>query len=65
MYNINSPSKFKSAMLKSSLCDYRDLYMLVKRIITFVGAGADNSARATDNNNKQQYLKILHHLPIV
>ena len=32
-------------MLKSSLCDYSDAYVLVKRDITVVGAGADDVAR--------------------
>ena len=29
-YNVNSQIKFKTAMLKSSLCDYSDAYTLVK-----------------------------------
>ena len=28
-YNTNSQVKFKNAMLKSSLCDYSDAYVLV------------------------------------
>ena len=28
-YNVNSQIKFKTAMLKSSLCDYSDAYILV------------------------------------
>ena len=32
-YNINSQIKFKTAMLKSSLYDYSDLYMLKENII--------------------------------
>ena len=30
-YNVNSQIKFKTTMLKSSLCDYSDAYILVKR----------------------------------
>ena len=29
-YNTNSQIKFKTSMLRLSLCDYRDAYMLVK-----------------------------------
>ena len=29
-YSVNSQIKFKTAMLKSSLCDYSDAYILVK-----------------------------------
>ena len=28
-YNVNSQIKFKTVMLKSSLCDYSDAYILV------------------------------------
>ena len=33
-YNVNSQIKFKTAMLKSSFCDYSDAYILVKGTIT-------------------------------
>ena len=33
-YNVNSEIKFKTTMLKSSLCDYSDAYILVKGAIT-------------------------------
>ena len=46
-YNVNSQIKFKTTMLKSSLCDYSDAYILVKGTITVnntaaQGAGANN-----------------------
>ena len=34
MYNTNSQIKLKTSMLRSSLCDYSDAYMLVKGTIT-------------------------------
>ena len=34
---VNSQTKFKTPMLKSSLCDYTDAYILVKGTITFAG----------------------------
>ena len=33
-HNINSQIKFKTTMLKSSLCDYNDVYILIKGTIT-------------------------------
>ena len=46
-YNVNSQIKFKTTMLKSTLCDYSDAYILVKGTITVnntavQGAGANN-----------------------
>ena len=31
-YNINSQIKFKTLMLKSSICDYSDAYILVVQL---------------------------------
>ena len=52
VYNVNSQIKFKTTMLKSSLCDYSDAYILVKGKITIAGAGADAAARQADERNK-------------
>ena len=51
-YNVNSQIKFKTTMLKSSLCDYSDAYILVKGKITIAGAGNDAAARRADERNK-------------
>ena len=51
-YNVNSQIKFKTAMLKSSLCDYSDAYILAKGKITIAGAGNDVAARQADERNK-------------
>ena len=51
-YNVNSQIKFKTTMLKSSLCDYNDVYILVKGTITITGAGADVAARQADKRDK-------------
>ena len=48
-YNVKSQIKFKTAMLKSSLCDYSDAYILVKGIINNTAA-ADGSANNTNKN---------------
>ena len=33
-YNVNSQIKFKTLMLRSSLCNYSDIYILVSATIT-------------------------------
>ena len=51
-YNVTSQIKFKTTMLKSSLCDYSDAYILVKGKITINGAVADAAARQADERDK-------------
>ena len=54
-YNTNSQIRFKTSMLRSSLCDYSDPYILVKGTITvayFAAAGA-----AANNSNKKVIFK--------
>ena len=51
-YNVGSQIKFKTTMLKSSLCDYSDSYILAKGKITITGSGADAAARQTDERDK-------------
>ena len=51
-YNDDKQVKFKTTMLKSSLCDYSDAYILLKGKITITGAGADLAARQTDERDK-------------
>ena len=49
-YNVNSQIKYKTTMLKSSLCDYIDGYILVKGTIT-----VNNTAAAdADGNNSNK-----------
>ena len=50
--NFNSQIKFKTTMLKSSLCDYSDAYIIVKGKITITGTGNDAAARQADEGNK-------------
>ena len=50
-YNVNSQTKFKTTMLKSSLCDYSDAYVLVKGIVT-VNITAAANADANNTNKK-------------
>ena len=44
-------------MLKYSLCDYRDAYLLVKGKITITGAGDDEVARQADERDKDVAFK--------
>ena len=50
-YNTKSQIKFKTAMLKSSLCDYSDACILVKGTIT-VNNTAATGANANNDNKK-------------
>ena len=52
VYNVNSQIKFKTTMLRSSLCDYSDAYILVKGKITITGAGDDAAARQAHERDK-------------
>ena len=52
-YTTGSGIKFKTTMLKSSVCDYADAYVPVKGTITITGAGdAAAAARRADERNK-------------
>ena len=44
-------------MLRYSLCDYADAYILVKGAITITGVGDDAAARQTDERNKDVIFK--------
>ena len=44
-------------MLRSSLCDYTDAYILVKGTITITGAGDDAAARRADGRKKDVIFK--------
>ena len=52
VYNVNSQIKIKTTMLKYSLCDYSDAYILVKGRITINGRGAAVAAREADERDK-------------
>ena len=53
MYNTNSQIKFKTSVLRSSLYDYSDAYILVKGTITV----AQETAAAPNNANKKVIFK--------
>ena len=51
-YNLNSQIKFKTTMLRFSVCDYGDAYNLVKGKIKITGAGDNAAARRVDERDK-------------
>ena len=51
-YKSNSQIKFKTTMLKSSLCDYSDAYILAKETITVNNNTAAADADANNTNKK-------------
>ena len=54
-YNVNSQIKFKTTMLKSSLCDYSGAYILVKGTISVNNTAAQGAA--ANNTNKKVIFK--------
>ena len=51
-YTTGIDIEFKTAMLRSSLCNNADAYIPVKGIITITGAGDDAAARRADERKK-------------
>ena len=51
-YNTNSQIKFKTSVLRSSLCHNSDAYILVSGTIKITGARADDAAKRLDERNK-------------
>ena len=51
-YSTNSQTKFKTSMLRSSLCDYSDAYIAVKGTITVPNIGTV----ATQNNRNKEVI---------
>ena len=49
--------KFKTAMLRSNLCDYADAYILVKGTIRITGIGNDDAAKRLGERNKGAIFK--------
>ena len=54
-YSPNKQIKFKTSMLRSSLCDYGDAYILAKGNITLNNTAADGAA--ANNTNKEVIFK--------
>ena len=52
-YNVNKEITFKTSMLRSDLCDFRDAYIVVKGNVTLKGASSANkdNKKFTFKNN--------------
>ena len=59
-YFPNKQIRFKTAMLRSSLCDYSDVYVVLKGNISVNNTVAEGAAK--NNTKKKQYSKIVLHL---
>ena len=58
MYNENKSIRFKTPMLRSSLCNYSDAYILVKGNIRVTAPGVNNDANnIRDKRNRSLILK--------
>ena len=55
IYNVHRQIKFKTTMLKSSIFDYSDAYILVKGTVTFDNTSA--AGVAANNTNKKIIFK--------
>ena len=64
-FNTSNDIRFKTTILKSTLCDFSDEYILVKGRITITRARADAAARQEDERNTVVIFKTLLHLLLV
>ena len=58
-YNTNSQIKFKTTMLKSSLCNYGDAYICVKGTVTVNNTAAAGAAANNANKKVKMVLQSL------
>ena len=54
-YNTASQIRFKTSMLRSSLCDYSDAYILLKENIAVANIAA--AGQAANNDDKKELFK--------
>ena len=55
-YNSNSQIKFKTSMLKSSLCDYSDSYIVVSGTISAIALAAGGGNNNIENHSNLENL---------
>ena len=56
-YTTGSDIKFKTTVLRSTLCGYADAYILVKGTITITRAGGNDATRQAVERNKDVIFK--------
>ena len=64
-YNENKSIRFKTPMLRSTLCDYSDAYILVKGTITVAAPGANNGVNNVRDIKKNRSLILKNNAPFV
>ena len=64
MYNQNKSIRFKTPMLRSNLCDYFDVYILVKGTIMVTAPGVNNNANNI-RNKRNRPLILKNNAPFV
>ena len=52
-YKPGSQIKFTTSILRSSLCDHSESYILVSETITIIGKGDNDAAKRLDERNKR------------
>ena len=57
MYNSNGQTKFKTSMLRSSLGDYSDAYILVSGTMTITEKEANDAKKKLNERNKEVIFK--------
>ena len=60
-YNVNKELRIKTSMLRSGLCDFSDVYVVVNY---YCCKNIFCSSHYLQKEMKQQHLKIMHHLSI-
>ena len=48
-YSVNKDTRFKTSMLRSNLCDYSNVYIVVKETIDLLAAAANKNDKAQKN----------------
>ena len=56
--NVNSQIKFKTTMVKYSLCDYSDAYILVNGKIAITGARDDEEAKRDKGDKQMKEIRV-------
>ena len=56
-YDTNSQIRLNISVLRSSLCDYKDFYILAKGSITITREGVDDAANRTSKREKRSNIK--------
>ena len=65
VHNVNSDIILKTTILRSILCNYSDVYILVNEKITITGVGTGAGERQADEGNKGVIFRKCIHLIIV